>query len=1561
MKRKKMMSGILAALLSVSLLTGAAGPGLAAAATADISLQNLRTEDLTDPLGIDTATPRMTWGLLSDQRNQKQTAYQVIVSTTAEKAAEGDGDVWDSGKVASADNYAVYDGPALSSKTRYYWSVRVWDEAGAPSAYAAPAWFETAMLDESDWSAQWITVEDETAALYPYATVDISAVEARYIKLDCTKLGLALPGDGYRLQLAEIMVFDADTGENVALSGTVTSSATYSNGWWEPAFLVDGEISSASGEQGYTSDGFGSPDTNVWVEIDLGETRRVDGLRIYGRNDYRLEGTDEIPNFPRSYTIQTAGEDKAYTVRHTATDQPIPTFGEFDSSMPSLAKSFTLKDKPIQSARAYVSGLGLFEMTVNGQKATDALFEPGETNYDKRAYYVTYDITDKLTQGENAVGVTLGKGFYYNLATPDRYNRSPKTWGPLLLLCQIEVTYDGGERQVIGTDTSWKYAKGPITECSWLGGEDYDARRELTGFDQPGYDYSGWKNALPAEHLPFAVLSARTSPPLRVVEERPAVAVTNPAPGRYVVDFGLNFAGIYTYTGSQPAGTRVEFYPSELLDETGNINPASTGSSEDTPIYDSYTFKGVGEESYTPTFVYHGFRYLEIRGLEEAPTADQFTGWIVRADNAQVGSFETSDPQINQIHQMITRSISDNMYSMLTDCPHREKLGWMEVHQLLFNSVAANFDIAAWSGHVSQNVRDAQKDYGSFPSVVPPLTAGHGAHMLRPGPDDTPNDPTWSGAGILFPWYAYKTYGNLEELKIGYDSMNRYMDYLATLVEKNKPYILESEDVNRDLGDWYNMENTSVTFVITCTYYQLCDTMRQIAELLGERGGAAAYAGLAEQVKTAVNREFYHADTHSYDTGSQTANGLPLYFGMVPEDQREGVLESLVESVKARDYHLSSGEVGLRPVLNVLSDNGYADVAYRMVTNDTMPSYTYLASLGKTSLSESWEGRDSQNHCMLGHGEGWLYEYLGGIRNVGVAYDESVIAPLIPDDLTYSRVSTSTPYGKISCEWEREGNALTARVEVPVNTVSTVILPATALDTVKESGVDVSEADGVLDVSFADEQVVIRVGSGRYTFTTDRPETLYPERLQGLIETGRAIRPENTARHYTALQTALTDAEQTLATAHRQTELDQAADRLEAVLESMAFKGNLALNKPAEASSSMESADWSVDKLTDGERHHGELGHGGGYTSSADEYNPHGESVTVDLLAPSRVTRVDFYPRYLDGTIYTFAADFVIETSLDGETWETAVQETDYPPLESPDVLSFAVGEEGVGVEARYIRLRAEKLYSNPDDGNRYRLQLAEIEVYDDIPQTLEEAVANLKANLEDLTVDNNLTAEAVMEQAGYAIQEEEITAAWAEEFRLIPATEEAAGSVTGCIRLTLGDQTQDLPIDWVIEKLPSQAETVVEAARAAAEQTLAALQVTNDTQADDLLQAVIRGVDNPAVTVTWAEEFEKIPADSEQEGSITGRLRLSYDGAEAEVEVDLTIPVLQGQIVPGDLDKDGEVTIADVMEACKVMARESAGTDPTDEEIARGDLDDDGEITIADVMEICKILARGA
>ncbi len=648
-------------------------------------------------------------------------------------------------------------------------------------------------------------------------------------------------------------------------------------------------------------------------------------------------------------------------------------------NLPVFQKSFELNSS-IKKAKAQISGLGLFELYINGKKVHDTYFEPGESVYENTVYLCEFDITRFLVKGENTVTVHLGNGFYHNDKNQsERLNRTPKILGEYMLLCQIDITYTDGSTQTVITDESWLCSKSKITESVWLGGEAYDDRIE--------YDFS-----LPVKVIafPFGTLKKKYFPSVKAMKTITPVSSFKNKNGNTVIDFGQNFAGTYLFLASAPSGTRVDFYFGEVLNEDGSVNQKDFWGK----IYDTYIF-GDTPASFTPKFVYHGFRYIEVIGLEVDKT--DFIGIMLHTDNKPVSEIHCDNKTVSHIHSVITRSIEDNMQSVFTDCPHREKLGWTEVYQLLFTTIAYNYDVKDYYKKLLFDLADAQAENGSIPSIVPPFTQEIKEHALREGSDLTPNDPSWCGSIILAGLKYYKFYGDKDLLKSLYPYMKKYLAYLDTLSED---YLLPSENLNRDLGDWMAKEPPSVTFVVSCVYYKLYKVMAEIAAIINEPD---LYSETAEIIKSAVNQHFYK--NGFYDNNSQSANALALAYGLT---DRKEVFENLLNAVIKNDYRLTVGEVALKPLFDVLCHNDRRDIAYKVFIN----AYAPLCE-NRTTLPESWDGRYSQNHAMLGAGDTFLFEHIAGIKNEGVAFDKYSLNPYLPEDINELLLFFNSPCGEI--------------------------------------------------------------------------------------------------------------------------------------------------------------------------------------------------------------------------------------------------------------------------------------------------------------------------------------------------------------------------------------------------------------------------------------------------------------------------------------------------------------------------------------------------------------------
>jgi alpha-L-rhamnosidase len=856
-----------------------------------------------------------------------------------------------------------------------------------------------------------------------------------------------------RLQLAEIEAYAG--GELVSRGATVSANEVYqAPGAWEPRFAADGKLTSVGAPHGYTSlHRFDSAlDPSLWLELDLGEIRDVDEIRLYPRTD-TLTPDGQVANFPRDFTMRArASAADPWTAVHTVVDQAPPEQPAKPGAMPLLARDFKARGA-IESARLYAVGLGVYEARLNGRKVGDAVLEPANTDFRDRVQYTTYDVTDLLRAGPNTLGFLLGNGIYNVPATPGRYQKLAESMGPPKLLAQLEVTYADGSRQVVGTDESWRTAPGPITFSGWYGGEDHDAALQPAGWDRPGADRVAWTAVEPVGGDEPA-LSAQEAPPVRVQETLRATRRTEVAPGTWRYDLPRNVAGWPQITVSGAANKTVRMTTGEQL-AGERVSQAAIGG----PVHFDYTPASDARTTWHPRFSYHGFQYIEVTGVDEPPAVDDVAGVVLRADNERGGSLETSDPMLNQVHELVVRATESNMYSVLTDCPHREKLGWLEETHLLFDTVSANWDVASYYRQLVRNMRDAQLPTGMVPDIAPEYTVFSGGFR---------DDPNWGGAIIKAPQKMFENYGDVDAMHENYPAMQRYFDYLTS---KADGHILDY-----GLGDWGAFDtSTPVAIPATTGYYEFAVALSEIAMAVGEDGDAATYRQAAERIRAAFNERFFDADTASYGSGSQASLALPLAAGMVPDAHRDAVLQTLLADIEDRDMHLTTGEIGLRALLDALGDAGRADVVLAMAKNPTQPSYAHMVNSGATTLWEFWDGAGSRNHFMMGAIDDWMYRYLAGVRPTAPGFREFTVEPLVPEGLDHVRATWPSPYGAITSEWRRSDGGLVVEVEVPVNTTATVSVPVVGRDRpATPPGAEFRGMDG--------DRAVFAVGSGAWSF-----------------------------------------------------------------------------------------------------------------------------------------------------------------------------------------------------------------------------------------------------------------------------------------------------------------------------------------------------------------------------------------------------------------------------------------------------------------------------------------------
>ncbi|HEY0679123.1 MAG TPA: family 78 glycoside hydrolase catalytic domain [Chitinophagaceae bacterium] len=750
------------------------------------------------------------------------------------------------------------------------------------------------------------------------------------------------------------------------------------------------------------------------------------------------------------------------------------------NTLPLLRKGFSVS-RPVKSAKIFISGLGHFELSLNGKKVGDHFLDPGWTQYDKEAQYVTFDVTGQLKQ-ENAIGVMLGNGFYF--IPRQRYRKLTSAFGFPKMIFRLYIEYNDGTSDNIISDESWKTSSSPITFSSIYGGEDYNATLEQSGWNTSTFNDSSWKNALGVDGP--AVLYAQHFP-LKVHEIFKPQKTTRISPGIHVYDLGQNASGIPQIIVRGKKGDTVRIVPAELLKEDGTADQRATGS----PVFFDYILKGEGVETWQPRFSYYGFRYLQVERAVPAgrsnvlnlPVILQVNGLHTRNAVNKSGTFTSSSKLFNRTYSLIDWAIKSNLASIVTDCPHREKLGWLEQTHLMGNSIRLNYDM---SGFFRKTVRDmmaAQTDQGVVPEFAP-------EYVKMPFMDSIFMDsPEWGSASIILPWYLYQWYGDTQTMKESYGMMKRYMDHLQ---RKSKNYIL-----SYGLSDWYDLgpnkpglaQLTPMGITATAIYYYDLQLMSKIATMMNNMQDASAYREHSLNVKDAFNAAFFNKQTMQYGTGSQTANAMAVYLGLVDTQFKNAVVENIIKDIQARNNSLTTGDVGYRFLLKSLDEAGRSDVIYNMNSRTDVPGYGYQLEKGATALTESWQALPSvsNNHLMLGHLMEWFYTGLAGIsqHDTSIAFKQIEFRPQPVGNITSATASYVSLYGTIGSEWKKDNRIFVLKVVVPPNTTATVYLPANNDARILESDRIVNGRSDLKIRERKNGTAIIHIGSGTYTFKVE--------------------------------------------------------------------------------------------------------------------------------------------------------------------------------------------------------------------------------------------------------------------------------------------------------------------------------------------------------------------------------------------------------------------------------------------------------------------------------------------
>lgn len=708
-----------------------------------------------------------------------------------------------------------------------------------------------------------------------------------------------------------------------------------------------------------------------------------------------------------------------------------------------VSKDVTVEGKKIVDAVVYVSGMGHYELSLNGKKVGDDEFAPLWSEYSKTIYYNVYDVTPMLQKlkGSIAIEALLGNGFF-NVQGRERYTKLQTTFGPPQLWLQMEISYADGNRQTVKTDGSWQWRLSPVTFNSIYGGESYDAR--LTA--QPRHDVVICEGAK-------GRLTPQTAPGVRIMESYGVRSVNAIHPdsiaaaekqtkrkiarGAFVCDMGQNLAGFPQITVSGRRGQKVTLIVAEKLNNQGACNQRETGRQH---FYEYTIGEDNRKETWHPRFSYYGYRYIQVEGavLEGMPNPDRLPvisslqSLFVYNSAKEVSAFECSNPLFTQTHRLIERAERSNMQAVLTDCPHREKLGWLEQDHLCGPSLLYNYDMTAYLPKIIRDITDTQRPYGMVPTTAPQYVSFGNLF------DDSPE---WAATLIVSPFQYYEMYGDDSVIRDNYKAMVRYIDYLAT----------RSDDgiVSHGLGDWYDFDpekpsgfshNTPVPLVATCHYIYCLQLMEKAAQMVGHEHDRKRFAARCEYVVDEFNRHFYRPDSLSYASGSQAANALPLFLGITGKNH-DAVLQTLLNDISAHGNRLTTGDVGNRYLFRTLADTGNSQLLYTMLNHNETPGYGFQLKYGATTLTEQWDPRNgtSWNHFMMGQIDEWLFRTLAGIRQqegtVGMRH--LLISPTLVGDIKYVRAKTASLYGEISVDCSREKTV----VEIPVGCDAKIVLP----------------------------------------------------------------------------------------------------------------------------------------------------------------------------------------------------------------------------------------------------------------------------------------------------------------------------------------------------------------------------------------------------------------------------------------------------------------------------------------------------------------------------------------
>ncbi len=1068
---------ILAALTFVPGVKGAAG----------FLPADLRCESLRDPRGIDAACPRFSWVLEPSSRRargQAQTAYRIMVAGSLRALEAGKGDLWDSGPVGSDQTIQIrYAGSELQSGREYFWRVRAWDEAGKASKWSQPARFSMGLLQPEDWRAKWIGRDEKRTEAklqgtdwiwFPEGRPESAApVGTRWFRRVFT-LESARPVKAAHWLVTGDNQFTVFVNGTEAGSGGNFKAVTDVNvrDMLRPGKnLLAAQVKNVGNEPNPA--GFLGL---LRVEFDQGEPV------VVTTDDTWRTSAEELPDWQKP-----GYDDSTWLQARKLGPVGMEPWGEVAAPEDRrLAARWLRKEFPVEReisrATVYMSGLGLSELYLNGKRVGNDVLSPGLTEYNKRVFYVTHEVTGLLRRGPNAIGVVLGNGRFY---APRRQSPTDtRDYGYPKLLLQLRVQFADGTESIVVSDETWKLSTdGPIRANNEYDGEEYDARKEFIGWANAGFDDSAWSGA-DLVAAPGGVLAAQMTEPIRVTQVLKPVALTQPRPGVSIFDMGQNMVGWCRLSVSGPAGLTVSLRHAETLKPDGTLYLDNIRGAK---VTDTYTLKGRGRETYEPRFTYHGFRYVELTGFPGKPDLSAIEGKVVHDDLESAGGFVCSQPLLNRIYTNVLWGVQGNYRSIPTDCPQRdERQGWLGDRSAESKGETYLFNTATLYAKWLQDMADAQRESGSVPDVCPSYWPIYSDNV------------TWPSSTVIIPGALYRQFGDRQVVETHYESARKWMEYMGGFITNGiisrdsygdwcvppeDPKLIHSNDPKR---------KTDRALLATAYFYWDARLMAEYAGLLRKSEDVERFNRLAESLKAAFNQRFWNEQAGYYDNGSQTSCVLPLAFNLVAERDRARLFQHLVSKIADESQgHVGTGLIGGQWLMQVLTANGRPDLAYQIATRSTYPGWGYMVSKDATTIWELWNGdtadpaMNSGNHVMLvGDLVTWLYEDLGGIRPDASrpAFQRILMNPQPVGDLRFVRASHRSPCGNVESEWTRDAAKFRWRIVLPPNTSAVVGVPCQPGAKVWESGKPAAQAKGIRWLRDEGDRAFFEIGSGQYRF-----------------------------------------------------------------------------------------------------------------------------------------------------------------------------------------------------------------------------------------------------------------------------------------------------------------------------------------------------------------------------------------------------------------------------------------------------------------------------------------------